>query len=48
VAWNSFSLDTGEGPDLELGEGTRECTARVRRSDVVWDDGTNNRIIRRR
>jgi hypothetical protein len=39
-------LDTGDGPDLELGFGTSSCLAVVGPADVVLDEGTDNRIFR--
>jgi hypothetical protein len=48
VAGNSMrGLSTGAGPDLHLGPGTEGCTARVGREDLVLDEGTGNRVIRR-
>jgi hypothetical protein len=48
VAGNSMrGLSTGAGPDLHLGPGTAGCTARVGRDDLVLDEGTGNRVIRR-
>ena len=43
----SNSLGTEGGPDLVLGAATSECLTFVGRHDVVLDEGTNNRIIRR-
>jgi hypothetical protein len=40
-------LDTGGGPDLELGFGTSRCRVVVRDDDVVLDKGMDNRIFRR-
>ncbi len=48
VASNSFRpLSTGTGPDLHLGAHTTGCVARVGRDDLVLDEGTGNRVIRR-
>ncbi len=48
VAGNSTrELSTGTGPDLHLGTGTQGCTAKVGRDDLVLDEGTGNRVIRR-
>jgi hypothetical protein len=43
----SNSLGAKSGPDVALGPATSECLAVVGRHDVVLDQGTNNRIIRR-
>jgi len=40
-------LDTGGGPHLNLGSETSDCVAVVGQDDIVTDNGTNNRIIRR-
>ncbi len=40
-------LDTGEGPDLHLGPATSDCVAIVGPGDVVVDEGSGNRVIRR-
>jgi hypothetical protein len=40
-------LDTGVGPDLHLGSDTSDCLAVVGADDVVVDEGSANRIIRR-
>ena len=40
-------LDSGSGPDLELGLGTSGCLAVVGLDDVVLDQGTGNQIVRR-
>ena len=40
-------LETGAGPDLDLGPGTSECLAVVSHDDVVLDQGTDNVIFRR-
>jgi hypothetical protein len=40
-------LETGAGPDLDLGFGTSECLAVVSHDDVVLDHGTDNLIFRR-
>lgn len=48
VYWNRLDgLDTGGGPHLDLGRGTSECLAVVGQDDIVVDNGTDNRIIRR-
>jgi hypothetical protein len=48
VSGNSVgALETGAGPDLRLGPGTRACLAVVGRDDVVQDDGSGNRVLRR-
>lgn len=48
VFWNALSgLDTGGGPHLDLGRETSACLAVVGAEDIVNDDGTDNRIIRR-
>jgi hypothetical protein len=41
------NLETGAGPDLDLGPGTGECVAVVGQDDVVIDHGTANQIFRR-
>jgi hypothetical protein len=41
------ALETGDGPDLELGFGTSRCLAVVGHADVVLDEGEDNRIFRR-
>jgi hypothetical protein len=40
-------LDTAGGPDLHLGSNTTDCLAVVGKHDLVQDDGSNNRVIRR-
>jgi hypothetical protein len=40
-------LDTAGGPDLHLGSNTADCLALVGKHDLVQDDGSNNRVIRR-
>jgi hypothetical protein len=40
-------LDTAGGPDLHLGPDTRDCLAVVGKHDLVQDEGSNNRVIRR-
>jgi hypothetical protein len=40
-------LDTGAGPDLHLGSATSDCLAIVGSDDVVVDEGSANRIVRR-
>jgi len=40
-------LDTGAGPDLHLGSATSDCLAVVGPHDVVVDEGSANRVIRR-
>lgn len=40
-------LDTAGGPDLRLGSNTSDCLAVVGKHDLVQDDGSNNRVIRR-
>ena len=40
-------LDTAGGPDLHLGSNTTDCLALVGKHDLVQDDGSNNRVIRR-
>jgi hypothetical protein len=48
VAGNSLrGLTAVEGPDLRLGFGTHRCLAVVGSDDVVQNDGTGNRVIRR-
>lgn len=48
VLGNSLQrLDTGAGPDLHLGSGTSDCLAVVGPDDVVVDEGSANRVIRR-
>jgi len=48
-AWgNSMErLDTGGGADLHLGPETSDCVAIVAPGDVVVDEGSANRVIRR-
>lgn len=43
----SNSLGTSGATDLALGPGTSRCLALVSRSDVVVDQGVDNRIVRR-
>ena len=40
-------LETEGGPDLHLGSNTSDCVAIVGRQDLVQDDGSGNRVIRR-
>ena len=48
VLANSFGGgDTKGGPDLRLGSDTSDCLAIVGKHDVVQDDGTGNRVVRR-
>ncbi len=48
VLGNSMrGLDTGAGPDLHLGSATSDCLAIVAEDDVVVDEGSANRIVRR-
>jgi hypothetical protein len=48
VFWNTLArIDTGGGAHLDLGPRTSECLAFVSQDDIVDDDGTDNRIIRR-
>ena len=48
VFWNTLGgLDTGGGPHLHLGPETSECLAVVGQDDIVVDNGTSNRVIRR-
>jgi parallel beta-helix repeat protein len=48
VLGNSFQgLETAAGPDLLLGSETSDCLAIVGRHDLVRDEGSNNRVIRR-
>jgi hypothetical protein len=48
IWWNSMhGLDTSGGADLHLGSMTSDCIAIVASDDVVVDDGSANRVIRR-
>jgi hypothetical protein len=48
ISWNSMHwLDTAGGADLHLGSTTSDCIAVVAPEDVVVDDGSANRVIRR-
>ena len=48
VYWNRLDgLDTGGGPHLDLRRETSDCLAVVGQDDIVVDNGTDNRIVRR-